>query len=421
MPVKKKTSQAALELEIPKPDEDLEKQVEHILGLEEDKELEPNQENEEMPAKKTTAKKGSKKKSTKKTSSKKASKKKSTKQTEEEEFVNPMDSPELAEELSLTDSMTLNFEIKDLPGVGPSTARKLAEAGFHTVNSLAKIPMSKLVDQGGIGEKTAEKIIQAAREALNIGYKTADLIWEKRKNLARISTSSKSLDDMFGGGGIETGGITELFGQYRSGKTQICHQLCVNVQRPKEEGGLDARALYIDTEGTFRPERLIQMAEGAGMDPEAILKNVIVARAYSSDHQAMLAKDAARIIAARNVKLVIVDSLISHFRSEFIGRGNLANRQQLLNAHLHDLLRLTEIFPDLAVVLTNQVQSKPDCFFGDPNKATGGNIVAHGATVRVYVRKGKKEQRVAKVVDAPNLPESEAIYVITEGGIIDAE
>ena len=135
----------------------------------------------------------------------------------------------------------------------------------------------------------------------------------------------------------------------------------------------------------------------------------------------MLAKYAARIIAARNIKLVIVDSLISHFRSEFIGRGNLASRQQLLNAHLHDLLRLTETFPELAVVVTNQVQSKPDCFFGDPNRATGGNIVEHGATVRVYLRKGKKEQRVAKVVDAPNLPENEAIYVITEGGIIDAD
>jgi DNA repair protein RadA len=281
------------------------------------------------------------------------------------------------------------------------------------------MPLNVLVDEGGVGEKTAEKIIKAARDALNIGFRTAEVVWEKRKNLARITTGSKAFDDVLGGGGIETGGMTEMYGTYRSGKTQVCHQLCVNVQKPKEEGGLEGAALYIDSEGTFRPERLIQMSEAAGMDPKKVMKNVITAKAYSSDHQVMLIRDAQRIIGQKNIKLVIVDSIISHFRSEYIGRGTLANRQQHLNLHLHDLLRLTEVYPDLAVVVTNQVQSKPDTFFGDPNKPAGGNIIAHGATVRVYLRKGKGEQRVAKVVDAPNLPEDEAIFIIKEGGIYD--
>ena len=199
------------------------------------------------------------------------------------------------------------------------------------------------------------------------------------------------------------------------------HQLCVNVQLPKSEGGLEGKALYIDTEGTFRPERLIQMAEAKGLDYHQVLKKVIYARAYSSDHQIMLIKDAQKIITEQNIKLVIVDSLISHFRSEYIGRGTLANRQQLLNLHIHDLLRLSEMYPEMAVIVTNQVQSKPDTFFGDPTRAAGGNIVAHGSTVRVYLRKGKGEQKIARIVDAPNLPEGEAVFSISENGIIDVD
>jgi DNA repair protein RadA len=316
---------------------------------------------------------------------------------------------------------SINYDIKDLPGVGATIAKKLEEVGFGTVNSIALTPVNVLMEQAGLGDKTAQKIIQSAREALNIGFKTADQVWERRKSLARISTGCKALDDLLGGGGVETGGLTEFFGEYRTGKTQIMHELCVHVQLNKNEGGLQGKALYIDTEGTFRPERLIQMSESKGLDYREILKNVIYARAYSSDHQIMLVKDALKLVAEKNIKLIIVDSLISHFRSEYIGRGTLANRQQLLNLHLHDLLRLAEMYPELAIVVTNQVQSKPDVFFGDPTKAAGGNIIAHGATVRIYLRKGKGEQRVAKVIDAPNLPESECIFMIAEGGILDVE
>ena len=328
---------------------------------------------------------------------------------------------ESSDEKSKDGMHTIQYNIRDLPGIGATIAKKLIDVGYSTVNSIAITPARILIEEAGLGDKTAAKIIQAAREALNIGFKTADTVWERRKNLARINTSSTDLDNLLGGGGIETGGITEFYGEYRTGKTQLMHQLCVNVQLSKEEGGISGKALYIDSEGTFRPERLIQMSEAKGLDYREVLKNVIYARAYSSDHQIMLIKDAMKIIIEKNIKLIIVDSLISHFRAEFIGRGTLATRQQLLNLHLHDLLRLAEMYPELAVVITNQVQSKPDTFFGDPTRATGGNIMAHGATVRIYLRKGKGEQRVAKMIDAPNLPEGEAIFALTEGGIVDVD
>jgi DNA repair protein RadA len=155
------------------------------------------------------------------------------------------------------------------------------------------------------------------------------------------------------------------------------------------------------------------------MDYNKVLKNITVGRAYNSDHQILLAREAPKIIDERNIKLIIVDSLISHFRSEYIGRGTLASRQQILNTHLHDLLRLSDTYDELAVLVTNQVSSKPDVFYGNPTTHTGGHIVAHGATIRIYLRKGKGEQRVAKMIDAPHLPEGEAVFSITENGITD--
>ena len=186
-----------------------------------------------------------------------------------------------------------------------------------------------------------------------------------------------------------------------------------------EQGGLEGNALYIDTEGTFRPERIIQMASGLDIDYTEVLKNITVGRAYNSDHQILLVREAPRIIDEKNIKLIIVDSLIGHFRSEYIGRGTLATRQQTINSHIHDMLRLSEVYDELAVVFTNQVSSKPDVVYGNPITHTGGHIVAHGATVRIFLRKGKGEQRVAKVVDAPNLPESDTVFTITEEGIKD--
>lgn len=310
------------------------------------------------------------------------------------------------------------YSLKDLPGIGNETIKKLNEAGIISVKSLALTPLLKLTEEVGIGEKTAEKIVKTARDLEEMGFKPADEIWQKRKELKRLTSGSQNLDDLLGGG-FETGAVIELFGEYRTGKTQICHQLCVNVQLPYEQGGLEGGGLYIDTEGTFRPERIIQMALAKDLDSNKVLKNITVGRAYNSDHQILLVREAPNVIEEKKIKLIIVDSLIGHFRSEYIGRGTLANRQQILNGHIHELLRLTETYEDLAVVVTNQVSAKPDVFYGNPIMATGGNIVAHGTTIRIYLRKGKGEQRVAKIVDAPNLPEADAIFSVTEDGIKD--
>ena len=308
--------------------------------------------------------------------------------------------------------------VKKLPGVGEATLNKLIKAGFSSLESIAFTPPKIIQDESGLGEKTTAKLIKSSMEQLNIGFKSAEDVWEHRKNIARIATGSQELDDLLGGG-AETGSVIEFFGEFRTGKTQIMHQLCVNVQLPEEKGGIEGKALYIDTEGTFRPERIVQMAEGLDLDHKKILKNIVFGRAYNSDHQILLIKEAANLIKEQNIKLIVVDSLIGHFRSEYIGRGTLATRQQTINSHLHDLLRLCDIYPDLAILVTNQVQAKPDVFYGNPLQATGGNVVAHGSTIRIYLRKGKGEQRVAKVVDAPHLPEGEAIFSITENGITD--
>ncbi|MFX1304491.1 MAG: DNA repair and recombination protein RadA [Promethearchaeota archaeon] len=308
--------------------------------------------------------------------------------------------------------------VKKLPGVGEATLTKLIKAGFSSLESIAFTPPSIIQEESGLGEKTTTKLIKASMDKLNIGFKSAEDVWEHRKNIARITTGSQELDDLLGGG-VETGSVIEFFGEFRTGKTQIMHQLCVNVQLTEEKGGLEGKALYVDTEGTFRPERIIQMSEGLDLDHKKVLKNIIFGRAYNSDHQILLIKEAANLIKENNIKLIVVDSLIGHFRSEYIGRGTLANRQQTINSHLHDLLRLCDIYPDLAILVTNQVQSKPDVFYGNPLQAAGGNVVAHGCTIRVYLRKGKGEQRIAKIVDAPHLPEGEAIFSITENGISD--
>ena len=308
--------------------------------------------------------------------------------------------------------------IEDLPGIGPTTAEKLREAGYTTIESIAVASPAELAEVAGLGEGTAIKIINAAREALEMGWMSAKELMERRKDVGRITTGSQALDELIGGG-VETQAITEFYGKFGSGKTQICHQLAVNVQLPLEKGGLDGNTLYIDTENTFRPERIIQMAKHVGLDPEQALEHIYVARAYNSDHQMLLAEKAREIIEEKNIKLIIVDSLTAHFRAEYVGRGALAERQQKLNRHIHTLQKLADTY-NVAVVVTNQVMAKPDMFFGDPTEPVGGHVLGHAATYRIYIKKSKGDKRVARLVDSPHLPEGEAIFRITMNGIEDA-
>ncbi|OYT34656.1 DNA repair and recombination protein RadA [Archaeoglobales archaeon] len=317
------------------------------------------------------------------------------------------------------------IDLEEIPGVGQETAKKLREAGFSTIEAIAVASPSELCTISGISESSAIRIIQHARKLANIGgFESGDKVLERRKNVRKIKTGSSSLDNLLCGG-VETQAITELFGEFGSGKTQICHQLAVNVQLSEKEGGLEGSAIIIDTENTFRPERIIQMAEAKGLDPNGALKNIFVAQAYNSNHQ-MLLVDNARELAeklkneGKPVKLLVVDSLMSHFRAEYIGRGTLADRQQKLNRHLHDLMKFGEIY-NAAIVVTNQVMAKPDVMYGDPTKPVGGHIIAHTATYRIYLKKGRGDIRIARLIDSPHLPEGEAIFKITERGVEDTK
>jgi DNA repair protein RadA len=237
--------------------------------------------------------------------------------------------------------------------------------------------------------------------------------------MRKCTTGSKELDGILGGG-IETQALTEFIGEFGSGKTQICLVLSVTAQLPREQGGLEGNVAFIDTEGTFIPERAYQIASEMGLDPNIVAKNILVARAYNSSHQCLLIDKLFTLCPENNVKLVVVDSMISHFRGEYMGRETLAERQQTLNYYLHKLIRLTEAY-NLAVVVTNQVQANPASFFGDPNRPAGGNIMAHACTHRVYLRKGGKGTRVATLIDSPSLPERKARFAISEKGIIDVQ
>ncbi len=307
--------------------------------------------------------------------------------------------------------------IESLPGVGPKAAEKLKAAGYVDLMAIAAASAGELSAAADLGEATAEKIIAAARSKLKMGFKTAEEVYEIRKQVGKITTGSKALDNLLGGG-IETQAITETHGAFGSSKTQLAHQLAVNVQLPEEKGGLSGRAVYIDTEGTFRPERIVQMAKAVGLDPEEALKNIFVARAYNSDHQIILAEKSKDIIKEKNIKLLIVDSLTSLFRSDYSGRGELAARQQKLNRHLHALQKIADVF-NIAVYVTNQVMSDPGMLFGDPTKPIGGNVLGHAATYRIYLRRAKGGKRVARLIDSPCLPEGEAIFQVTEEGIRD--
>ncbi|MFB6192016.1 MAG: DNA repair and recombination protein RadA [Haloarculaceae archaeon] len=341
--------------------------------------------------------------------------------------------------------MSTQADLEDLPGVGPATAEKLKESGFESYQSIAVASPGELSNQADVGESSASDIINAAREAADIGgFETGSDVLERRERIGKLETLVPELDELLGGG-IETQSITEVYGEFGAGKSQVTHQLAVNVQLPTEVGGLDGRAVFVDSEDTFRPERIEEMLRGlddevlqATLDAreidgtpddeeamEALLEDVLdkihVAKAFNSNHQILLAEKALEIASEYEdeefpVRLLCVDSLTAHFRAEYVGRGELADRQQKLNKHLHDLDKVGNLH-NAAVVVTNQVQSNPDAFFGDPTKPIGGNILGHKSTFRLYLKKSKADKRIVKLVDAPNLPDGESVMRVQEGGL----
>ena len=349
-------------------------------------------------------------------------------------------------------SMAATENLEELPGVGPATAEKLKENGFDSYQGIAVASPGELSNTADIGESSAADIIQAAREAADIGgFETGADVLERREQIGKLTWGVDEIDDLLGGG-VETQSITEVYGEFGAGKSQVTHQLSVNVQLPAEHGGLEGSAIFVDSEDTFRPERIEQMVKGLpdevlrdtlvfhgiveepeDADPtdetlldqlvESMLDNIHVAKAFNSNHQILLAEKAKELASESQdeefpVRLLCVDSLTAHFRAEYVGRGELAERQQKLNKHLHDLMRVGDL-NNTAVVVTNQVASNPDSFFGDPTQPIGGNILGHTSTFRMYLRKSKGNKRIVKLVDAPNLPDGEGVMRVEEDGLID--
>jgi len=268
-------------------------------------------------------------------------------------------------------------KLTDLPGVGPAVAAKIEGAGIYDLMALAVMGPAELSDISGMSQAVARKAIQAARNMLELDFMDGVEYSKKRDNVIFISTGSKSLNELLGGKGVESRSLTEAFGAYGSGKTQLGLTLAVNVQLPPEKGGANGKCVFIDTEGTFRPARIKQIAEIAGANPEKVLKNIFVARAFNSDHQILLLEKISEMIRkGEPIKLLVIDSLTAHFRAEFAGRGQLADRQQKLNRYLHNLIRIAEKH-NIAVYVTNQVMSNPAQMFGDPTTPVGGNILGH--------------------------------------------
>ena len=336
-------------------------------------------------------------------------------------------------------------ELEDLPGVGPATADKLVENGFESYQSIAVASPGDMSNTADIGESSAADIINAARDAADVGgFETGATVLERRQEIGKLSWLIDEVDDLLGGG-IETQSITEVYGEFGSGKSQVTHQMAVNVQLSKENGGLAGGCIFVDSEDTFRPERIDDMVRGlddeiladelerreidgtpnseAAMEElvEAFLDQIHVAKAFNSNHQILLAEKAKELAGEHEesewpIRIVCVDSLTAHFRAEYVGRGELAERQQKLNKHLHDLMRIGDLF-NTAILVTNQVASNPDSYFGDPTQAIGGNILGHASTFRMYLRKSKGNKRIVRLVDAPNLADGEAVMRVQSEGL----
>ena len=320
--------------------------------------------------------------------------------------------------------MTEDVRLDSLEGVGPVTTKKLSDAGVHNIMDLIVRGPVEIAEVTGMDKETAEKIVNKARQQLveegliAQDFVSATEIYKRRQDIGKISTGTNCLDLLLDGG-LETQALTEVYGEFGCGKTQFCHTMCVLVQKSKEEGGLEGRVLYIDTENTFRPERIVSIAKIHGMDPEKVLDNIIVARAYNSSHQILILEEAGKVIKENNVKLLVADSAVGLFRAEYLGRGTLAARQQKLNHFVHLLVRIAETY-NCAALATNQVMAAPDVFFGDPTRPIGGNVVAHTSTYRIYFKKSGKK-RIARMVDSPHHPESEVIFALSEAGVVDPE
>jgi len=357
-------------------------------------------------------------------------------------------------------SKALDFDIADLEGVGAVRKKRLEESGISTPMDLVVIGPTEIAEVTGMDKSQADKICRVAREYLEKNdilrksfQKASDTLKyrERQINTNRISTGCNSLNELLGGG-FEPQAVTEFYGIYGCGKTQICHTAAVMAQLPRDQGGLNGEVIWIDTESTFRPERIRDIVVERGLVPlkpkssksdpneplneEDVLRfldRITVANATSASHQELIVDEIRSLMAVhqQDIKdgkmaesdprpvLIIVDSLTTHFRVEYIGRGLLSPRQTSLNRHIHKLLKTAEIY-NVAVIITNQVIANPEGF-GNPIKPVGGNVLAHASTYRVYLRKGSATKRIAKMDDSPMHEQKEVVFSVEKSGVVDTD
>ncbi|XP_059053947.1 meiotic recombination protein DMC1/LIM15 homolog isoform X2 [Achroia grisella] len=313
-----------------------------------------------------------------------------------------------------------NVDILQNHGINVADIKKLKAAGICTIKGIQMTTKKKLNNIKGFSETKVDKIKEACQKVASLGFMTGLEVSDRRKQIFKISTGSNELDKLLAGG-IESMAITEVFGEFRTGKTQLSHTLCVTTQIPNSTGYHGGKVMFLDTEHTL----LRPIADRFNLDQSAVLDNVLYARAYTSEHQAeLLDYVAAKFHEEAGVfKLLIIDSIMALFRVDFSGRGELADRQQKLAQVLSRLQKISEEY-NVAVFITNQMTADPGAtlsFQADPKKPIGGNILAHASTTRISLRKGRGENRIAKIYDSPDLPESEATFAITNGGVSDAK
>jgi DNA repair protein RadA len=314
------------------------------------------------------------------------------------------------------------LELDTLDEIGPATKIHLIDAGIDSLKDLIIRGPHDVAEVTGMTMEKSTDLCNKARikleevEIIERTFIPATELYNKRKNIERISTGSKCFDELLGGG-FEVNAITEIYGEFGSGKTQICHTSAVMVQQKITDGGLEGGVIYVDTENTFRPERIVSISKARNIDHVSVLENIVVAKAFNSAHQELIIHEVGKIIENNNIKLLVLDSAISHYRAEYLGRAMLSERQQKINRLMHILIRISETYK-IAVLLTNQIQSVPDTLFGDPFRATGGNIIAHSSTYRIYLKKAGKN-RIARIVDSPYHPEIEALFSLGEEGVTD--
>ena len=353
-----------------------------------------------------------------------------------------------------------DFSLVDVEGIGNIRLKKLNLAGIERAEDLIVRGPMELHQLTGLDFDACADMIEKARESLqkkDIIGKTSlsgrELLDHRAKKIQYLTTGAKNFDEIMGGG-METGVMTEVYGEFGSGKTQIAMTCAVNVFLPTKDGGFSddgklARVVYIDTENSFRPDRMLQIIYERGMvktkeqtpaqlkantpkeplneeEQEKALRFLDRVKIYKPDNagqQVMVGEALGRELRDENadpIRLIIIDSITSAFRMDFSGRGELGERQQLIKKHIKHVSRIAEIY-NVAVLLTNQVMVSPSVMFGDPVKPIGGTTLGHTSTHRVYLRKSGKDKIVAKLVDSPNNAQNEAVLSLTRAGVVNGE